>query len=421
MRRAIVPLALVLALVTGAVLAELRLLLLAPEITLDAPRAATNLATVRSFYDAANRLLATGDAVPLQQIVAADFVDHTQRPGVMPDRDGLIRYLRAWHGSDPTFWLSVDDLAAKGDRVITVVEAASDGGAPASGLPAVAGRIWGTVDVLRLRSGLIVEHWGDGAGLGLFEPLLTAKVPVTPPVAKFVEVERRTYAADDEEWIWAAGPTLLLVEAGALDVALDARSRDPAAIVTAAAATRPLLPGEEETLDTGEALVVVAGHRVRLRADSRAPVELLAVWTSLPVASGPSYPEGSGLMSGGTNADASPAGRVVAGGMSTELPEQQMVVSISRVALAPQAAVVRHAVANTELVVIEAGELAVHVDGKTAWAHDGTTGGSRPLAHGTLTAGDGLMVRTGSTVEYHPEGDAPAVFLLINFAAANDG
>ena len=59
---------------------------------------------------------------------------------------------------------------------------------PAAGLPAITGRAWGAVDVFRIQSGRVAEHWGDVLGLGIAEPLLAVDVQVAPPTRKWVEV-----------------------------------------------------------------------------------------------------------------------------------------------------------------------------------------------------------------------------------------
>src|SRR4051812_35597299 len=89
MRRAIVPLALALALATGVVLAEARLIVLAPiAATSVAPSDTTaNVATIGRFYDAVNLAIANGQTAEIESLVDAGFVDHVVRPGWSPDRD----------------------------------------------------------------------------------------------------------------------------------------------------------------------------------------------------------------------------------------------------------------------------------------------------------------------------------------------
>ncbi len=211
MRRLIVPLSLALALTTGLVLGELRHAVEAPAAS------ATHAGVVHRFYAAVNRALLSGDVAPLDSLLAEDFVDHAARPGQTSDRDGLKHYLLALHRADPTLVMMEHDVVAEDNYVAARVLVDGVHGAPSSGLPAVEGRVWATLDLFRLQAGRIAEHWGDDLGLAVVEPLLEVTVTVERPAAKWVELGRLTYSPDGADVRWTSGPTVLLIEAGGLE------------------------------------------------------------------------------------------------------------------------------------------------------------------------------------------------------------
>jgi ketosteroid isomerase-like protein len=422
MRRAIVPTALVLSLVTALVLAELRLVVLDPVgvggMSVDA---SANVATVRRFYDAVNRTLLTGDAAALDAFLAADFVDHTVRPGQTSDRTGLVRYLQALHRAVPALLLQGHDLVAEGDRVSALVRVEGAGGTPAAGLPAVAGRPWGTIDVFRLRSGRIAEHWGEDIDLGLVEPLLAVGMPVEPPATKWVELARLTYPPRAADRHWAGGPTVLIVESGVLTIAHDPISPDAANVIPVAAARRSLPPGELATLVAGEALVLGSHSHYETRNNGPTPAIVLALWSGPPpypvhtdpADAAPDSPPGTPAI--GSTYEA------LAGGLPAPLPEGRAIVAIGRIALAPGAALARHRVAHAEFVVVESGSLALTVENGKAWVR--TRPGDAPQAATTapLATGAGLVFDAGATVAIAPAGNDPLVALVISISPEVDG
>ena len=121
MRRALVPLSIVLALVTGVVLAETRQVLVNPAVAGTDPRPTTAATLVRQFYAAANDLLATGDDTRIDGVLAADFVDHAPRPAPPPTAPASSARLRSLRSTAPKLRLTVLDIVAERDRVATRV------------------------------------------------------------------------------------------------------------------------------------------------------------------------------------------------------------------------------------------------------------------------------------------------------------
>ncbi|MEA2530711.1 MAG: hypothetical protein QOG89_2355 [Thermomicrobiales bacterium] len=103
------------------------------------------------------------------------------------------------------------------------------------------------------------------AGLALIEPLLVVAMTVAPLLTATVGDTRQTYVDDSPQQHDAEGPTVPLVEAGTLTVALIGCAA--ATVVYADGASRPLPPGGRSGLAGGEALVLRRGGEYRVRQD----------------------------------------------------------------------------------------------------------------------------------------------------------
>jgi predicted SnoaL-like aldol condensation-catalyzing enzyme len=407
-RHIVVLLALLLALAGGVVIADLRLLVLVPFG--DGDDSAANAAVVRRFYAAVNAMLASGDVTPLDRLVAADFVDHTPPPGIPADRAGLIGYLRTLHTTQPDLWLTAVDLVAQGDRVAALVRVEGTTGTPVADLPPFAGRVWSTLDLFRIASGRIVEHWADAAGRATVEPLLAITVPVESPATKLVEVGRLTYPPLATDSYWASGPTLLIVEAGDLAIDHDRISTDAATIVRATTEPHPLPPGESATLGRGDAVVLGRRSRYRVRNDGATPAVVLTVWAGNsggPRATGADAGTGQGTPTRWVTYES------LAGGVPAILPADRATVTIGRIALTPGAAVARHRVANAELAVVESGSVALTVTDGHAWEREAPDASINQMADSPLPSGAGIALDAGATVAYRPAGSEQVTMLLI--------
>jgi predicted ester cyclase len=420
MRGAIVPLAVVLALVSGVVLAETRRVVLVPAVTLDGdPAAGTNEGVIRRFYAAVNELLATGQEGPLDEVVDAELVEHPAPPGVTPDRTGFVRALRALRATAPTSRLTVLDVVAQGDRVAARVAIAGAEGAAFLGRPLEGDRLWGGVDVFRVAAGRVVEHWRGAMDAALLEPLFTVTIPVAYTVRQVVTFERWTFAPDALEiqgtdW----GMLVLFVDTGALTVGLSGEGGEAARLAPGArggsTAGAWVVTGDgDRRLGAGDALVIPTLTRVTLRNDGPIPAVALAVKFSTPV---PQWrPEGAGSavkMTGDVSQEE------LAGGFTAVLPAGGVTIALGRAVLAPGAALPPRRVDVVELAAVAAGEADVTADGGAAWVTTGTGAGWRLGEAGTLAAGDGAHFDPGSAVGYRARGDSPLELLLVMIAAA---
>jgi predicted ester cyclase len=77
--------------------------------------ASDNVTVVRRW---ANEGFAQGKVELVDELLAADFVNHSPVPGQGPDRDGVKAGLLALHAAFPDLSLSEDDVIAQGEKVV---------------------------------------------------------------------------------------------------------------------------------------------------------------------------------------------------------------------------------------------------------------------------------------------------------------
>jgi len=90
-----------------------------------------------------------------------DFVNLAPLPpGIAADREGGFAYLFGFMNAFPDSRVTIDDMIAEGDQVVTKktftgTHTGEFAGIPATGKPVTLQ----FVDIMRLRDGRIVEHW----------------------------------------------------------------------------------------------------------------------------------------------------------------------------------------------------------------------------------------------------------------------
>ena len=88
------------------------------------------------------------------------FVNLSVPPGAPSDREGGKYFLQAFAKAYPDAVVTIDDMFAEGDAVITKKTFAGTNQAEFMGVPATGRRVsFQYVDIMRVRDGRIIEHW----------------------------------------------------------------------------------------------------------------------------------------------------------------------------------------------------------------------------------------------------------------------
>lgn len=117
-----------------------------------------NKAVVRRFNE---EFMVKGNMQAFEEIVAADFINHTTPPGFAADKNSIRDFVTGTlHQAMPGLTLEIFDMIAEGDKVFThkAFTAVQQGdllGQPATGKKTVL-RI---MDVIQLRDEKYIGHW----------------------------------------------------------------------------------------------------------------------------------------------------------------------------------------------------------------------------------------------------------------------
>jgi steroid delta-isomerase-like uncharacterized protein len=116
-----------------------------------------NKAVVRRFIEEVQN---KKDFAVFDELNDPEFVNLSAPPGVPADREGGKMFLGAFVNAFPDSRVTIDDMIAEGDRVVTKKTFTGTHTGEFNGIPATGNRVTVQyVDILRLRDGKIIEHW----------------------------------------------------------------------------------------------------------------------------------------------------------------------------------------------------------------------------------------------------------------------
>ena len=115
----------------------------------------------QAINEFASKVLGGGDAGLVDRYIDPGFVDHQPWPGHTPDVAGFRAGLAEFHQAFPDLRVQVDRLVEEGDMVaglftLSGTHLGSFMGAPGSGKTFEVSAL----DLVRMREGRMVEHWG---------------------------------------------------------------------------------------------------------------------------------------------------------------------------------------------------------------------------------------------------------------------
>jgi steroid delta-isomerase-like uncharacterized protein len=134
-------------------------------------------ATLRRAYE----LINAGDLDGFGNLLADDFVEHEETPGLEPTKDGVKTFFRMFIASFPDLRMDVEDVVASDDKAVARVRATGTNSGDFMGMAATGKRVEvQLIDIMRFGDdGLVHEHWGVFDEPGLMQQL--GVVPAGPP------------------------------------------------------------------------------------------------------------------------------------------------------------------------------------------------------------------------------------------------
>ena len=133
--------------------------------------------TMRRMYE----LLSAGDIDGFGELVAEDFVEHEESPGLEPTKEGVKRFFHMYKAAFPDLRMEAEDVLVSGDKAVARVRGTGTHQGEFMGMPATGKNVdVQLIDIIRFGDdGLAHEHWGVFDALGMMQQL--GAIPGPPP------------------------------------------------------------------------------------------------------------------------------------------------------------------------------------------------------------------------------------------------
>lgn len=134
-------------------------------------------ATARRLYE----LLSAGDVDGFGELLADDFIEHEELPGLAPSKDGVKTFFRMQIAAFPDLHLAVEDVVADGAKVVARVRYTGTQHGEFQGMPPTGKAVdVQLIDIFAFADdGRVLEHWGVLDLMTMMQQL--GVVPEGPP------------------------------------------------------------------------------------------------------------------------------------------------------------------------------------------------------------------------------------------------
>ncbi len=128
-----------------------------------------NKAIVRRFVEEVQN---QGQLAVVEELVAPSYVNHSAPAGIPADREGIKRLTQLFRRAFPDGTMTIEDMLAEGDRVVTRKTFRGTHRGEFMGIPPTGKEVTiGLIDIVRLADGQVVESWNAADDLGLLQQL----------------------------------------------------------------------------------------------------------------------------------------------------------------------------------------------------------------------------------------------------------
>ncbi|MGE0068275.1 MAG: ester cyclase [Solirubrobacterales bacterium] len=114
--------------------------------------------TTRRAYD----LINAGDIDGFGELLADDFVEHEETPGLAPTKEGVIEFFRMYRAAFPDLQMRVEEVLVSGEKSVIRATATGTHDGDLMGMPATGRSVEvKLIDIMAFDDeGMIREHWG---------------------------------------------------------------------------------------------------------------------------------------------------------------------------------------------------------------------------------------------------------------------
>jgi steroid delta-isomerase-like uncharacterized protein len=131
---------------------------------------------LRRFYEE----VSAGNLAVIDELIADDFIEHEEFPGIEANKQGVKQFFAMLRTAFPDLRMEPHEMLADGDLVscrgtFTGTQQGEFMGVPPSGRPIDVNAI----DMLRVRDGQFVEHWGVMDAMTMMQQLGAIPAPAS--------------------------------------------------------------------------------------------------------------------------------------------------------------------------------------------------------------------------------------------------
>ncbi len=134
-------------------------------------------AAMKRLYD----LINAGDIDGFGELLAEDFVEHEEMPGLEPSKEGVKQLFHMYRAAFPDLRMEALDVLVSGDKAVARVRATGTHQGEFLGMAATGRSVdVQLIDITRFGDdGLAREHWGVFDALAMMQQL--GAIPQSPP------------------------------------------------------------------------------------------------------------------------------------------------------------------------------------------------------------------------------------------------
>ena len=113
-----------------------------------------------------------GNIDVIDEIVADDYVEHQEFPGLEPSKEGLKKFVQLFHGAFSDINVETVGTGVDGDEIWVHSVFTGTHTGEFAGIPATGKRVaLAMMDRVKTRDGKAIEHWGVSDDLGMMTQL----------------------------------------------------------------------------------------------------------------------------------------------------------------------------------------------------------------------------------------------------------
>ena len=119
-----------------------------------------------------NEVLNNKNVNAVDELMAANYIDHNPAPGVPSGTEGMKQLMSMFFSAFPDLHATIDVLVAEGDLVVGRMTNTGTHTGDFMGIPATGKKVSFTeTHIVRIADGKAVEHWGNQDDMGMMQPL----------------------------------------------------------------------------------------------------------------------------------------------------------------------------------------------------------------------------------------------------------